>query len=287
MNLTTFDFNAAPVRVMMRDDQPWFVAADVCRVLEIANPRDAVSGLDEDEKMTVANTDGHSGQRGGAQSFNLISESGLYALAFKSRKPEAKTFRKWVTAEVLPALRQTGKYEVLKAQAKEERISLWHFVREVGASWSLERQIDFGRTARRWVKSMGVLFEVDTVQGLGRVFTFPRSILEDLRRDFLRVNALPDSDTAEFEKLLEAAWRMCGTEPILPETMRGLAKTLGLFPSIFQDNTSLASERSGFGRLVERFDGAPFPNGLALNRVMRPARRYQLQQVGLGPALAA
>lgn len=72
----------------------------------------AVSGLDDDEKMTVANTDGHSGQRGGAQSFNLISESGLYALVFKSRKPEAKTFRKWVTSEVLPALRQTGKYEV-------------------------------------------------------------------------------------------------------------------------------------------------------------------------------
>lgn len=49
MNLTTFDFQDAPVRVMMRDEQPWFVAADVCRVLDIANSRDAVSGLDDDE----------------------------------------------------------------------------------------------------------------------------------------------------------------------------------------------------------------------------------------------
>jgi prophage antirepressor-like protein len=110
MSLATFDFNEAPVRVMMRDEQPWFVAADVCRVLEISNSRDAVSGLDDDEKATVGNTDSRPGQPG-AKSFQIISESGLYALVFKSRKPEAKTFRKWVTAEVLPALRQTGRYE--------------------------------------------------------------------------------------------------------------------------------------------------------------------------------
>ena len=110
MNLTTFDFNEAPVRVMLRDEQPWFVAADVCRVLEIANSRDAVSGLDEDEKITVANTDGNP-RAGIPHQIGLVSESGLYALVFKSRKPEAKKFRKWVTAEVLPAIRQTGRYE--------------------------------------------------------------------------------------------------------------------------------------------------------------------------------
>jgi len=62
--------------------------------------------------MTLNNTEGHSGKRGGARSFNLISESGLYALVFKSRKPEAKSFRKWVTSEVLPSLRKTGSYEL-------------------------------------------------------------------------------------------------------------------------------------------------------------------------------
>lgn len=111
MNLQTFDFNEAPVRVMLRDEQPWFVAADVCRVLEIANSRDAVSGLDEDEKITVANADSNP-RAGIPHQIGLVSESGLYALVFKSRKPEAKKFRKWVTAEVLPAIRQTGRYEL-------------------------------------------------------------------------------------------------------------------------------------------------------------------------------
>lgn len=107
MKLTTFDFNEAPVRVMLKDEQPWFVAADVCRVLDLTNSRMACEGLDEDEKG-VSTTD----TLGGPQKMTIISESGLYALVFKSRKPEAKKFRKWVTAEVLPALRQTGRYEM-------------------------------------------------------------------------------------------------------------------------------------------------------------------------------
>jgi prophage antirepressor-like protein len=114
--LQTFDFSEQPVRILMRQDNPWFCAADVCRILEISNARDAMTALDEDEvcavsrsEMTVGNTDGQK-NRGGAQTFNLISESGLYALVFKSRKAEAKRFRKWVTAEVLPALRRTGRY---------------------------------------------------------------------------------------------------------------------------------------------------------------------------------
>jgi len=106
--IQTFDFESQAVRSLLRDDEPWFVAADVCRVLDIANPRDAVSKLDDDEKTTVANTDGRAGH--GAQSYNIISESGLYALIFTSRKPEAKKFRKFVTSEVLPTLRRTGQF---------------------------------------------------------------------------------------------------------------------------------------------------------------------------------
>ncbi len=107
--LQTFDFSEQPVRIMMRADSPWFIAADVCRVLEISNSRDAVGALDDDEKSTVGNPDSRPGMPG-AKTFQIISESGLYALVFKSRKAEAKRFRKWVTAEVLPALRRTGRY---------------------------------------------------------------------------------------------------------------------------------------------------------------------------------
>ena len=68
------------IRTVMYDGEPWFVAADVCRVLEIANPSDALSRLDDDERMTLDSTEGHSGQRGGAQKFNCINEPGLYTL---------------------------------------------------------------------------------------------------------------------------------------------------------------------------------------------------------------
>lgn len=109
-NLIPFEFESQPVRIIERGNEPWFVLADVCRVLEIGNPSDAASRLDEDEKMTLDNTEGHSGQRGGAQSFTIINESGLYSLILTSRKPSAKRFKKWVTAEVLPSIRKTGAY---------------------------------------------------------------------------------------------------------------------------------------------------------------------------------
>lgn len=100
-----FQFDSREVRTMLIDDQPWFVAADVCQALAVRNNRDALSRLDEDEKG-VATTD----TLGGSQAVGIINESGLYSLILTSRKPEAKRFKKWVTAEVLPAIRRTGQY---------------------------------------------------------------------------------------------------------------------------------------------------------------------------------
>ena len=109
--LQLFKYHNNAVRTFTHNDGSiWFIAADVCRILDIKNPRDAVNSLDDDEKMTVATTDGHSGQRGGAQFFNIINESGFYALVFKSRKEEAKDFSRWIRREVLPAIRQHGYY---------------------------------------------------------------------------------------------------------------------------------------------------------------------------------
>lgn len=109
-----FDFEEQAVRVIMRDGEPWFVAADVCRVLEIRNNRDAVSRLDDDERDTVnLNTVGLTDGIRGNPNATIISESGLYALTVRSDKPEARRFRKWITAEVLPAIRKTGRYDHL------------------------------------------------------------------------------------------------------------------------------------------------------------------------------
>lgn len=111
--LTPFSFEGADVRLFDREGEPWFVLADVCRVLEIANPRDAAARLDDDERG-VATTD----TPGGPQDVTIINESGLYSLVLTSRKPAAKRFKKWVTAEVLPTLRRTGIY-VMGADAED------------------------------------------------------------------------------------------------------------------------------------------------------------------------
>jgi prophage antirepressor-like protein len=107
VGLQSFGFGEHLVRVVDRDGGIWFVANDVCSALEISNPRDAVGRLQADEKGVVV-TD----TLGGQQETTIVSESGLYALIFRSRKPVAVQFRKWVTGEVLPAIRRTGIFEM-------------------------------------------------------------------------------------------------------------------------------------------------------------------------------
>ena len=96
------------VRVVLRDGEPWFVAKDVCACLAIANHRDAVSLLEEDERDGVGITD----SIGRAQTVTAVSEAGLYSLVLRSRKPEAKAFKRWITHEVLPSIRKTGGYSL-------------------------------------------------------------------------------------------------------------------------------------------------------------------------------
>lgn len=94
-----FSQEKTPIRVKMVNNEPWFVAKDVCEVLEIANHKDATSRLDNDERNGVGITD----PMGRKQVVTAVSESGLYSLIFQSRKPKAKSFRKWVTGEVCQA----------------------------------------------------------------------------------------------------------------------------------------------------------------------------------------
>ena len=106
------------VRAIMRDGEPWFVAADICKALEIGNPSQVLVRLEDDEKMnTLISNEGN--QRGNPN-MTVVNESGLYALIFGSRKPEAKVFKRWVTHEVLPTIRKTGGY--VQAGREEEFI---------------------------------------------------------------------------------------------------------------------------------------------------------------------
>ena len=107
-----FNYNNNEIRVIERDGEPWFVAKDVCDVLELTNITEALRGLDDDELSSVMLKSG-----GQNREMRLINEAGLYALIFKSVKPEAKIFSKWVRSEVLPTLRRTGNYAINKEQS--------------------------------------------------------------------------------------------------------------------------------------------------------------------------
>ena len=105
---TALKFNASDKELspVLINNMPYFVAVEICQILGLDQPTRALDGLEDDEKLTLPIV--RAGQK---RAVNLVNESGLYTLIFKSRKPEAKLFRKWVTSEVLPAIRRTGKYE--------------------------------------------------------------------------------------------------------------------------------------------------------------------------------
>jgi prophage antirepressor-like protein len=109
-SIQTFKFaEGVTVRSILDENNlPWFVAADVCTALGLTNATKALLRLDEDEQTLIT----IQGKKNGNDQANIINESGLYSLILTSRKAEAKRFKKWVTAEVLPAIRKNGKYEV-------------------------------------------------------------------------------------------------------------------------------------------------------------------------------
>lgn len=116
--LNVFKFHDEKVRMVVFNDEPYFVGNDVARILGYSNPRKAISDhvYEEDRGVTKCDT------LGGAQDFTVINESGVYALVFGSKLPRAKEFKHWVTSEVLPSIRKTGGYKM--PSTPEEMIDL-------------------------------------------------------------------------------------------------------------------------------------------------------------------
>lgn len=106
--IQAFNYQDQSVRTVTVDGEPGFIAGDVCAVLEIKNPSQALSYLDDDERGVITNESRVSGT--GAQQFAYVTEAGMYSLVLRSRKPEAKAFKRWITHEVLPQIRKTGAY---------------------------------------------------------------------------------------------------------------------------------------------------------------------------------
>lgn len=134
-NLMPFTYEDAIVRTVVVDGEPEFVASDVCRILEHSNPSAAVAGLDDDERG-LRNVETPSG----AQQMVTVTEAGLYSLIIRSRKAEAKRFRRWITHEVLPAIRKTGGYG-----QPVERLTPLEYARQLVAA---EERAETERSAR-------------------------------------------------------------------------------------------------------------------------------------------
>ena len=116
--LEVFQYGAHDVRTITVSGETWFVLADLCRVLGIANPRNVAARLDEDEKgVRLVDTPG------GTQSLTVVNEPGMYQVVLRSEKPEARQFRWWITHEVLPKIRRTGSYGASPALSEDQIVA--------------------------------------------------------------------------------------------------------------------------------------------------------------------
>lgn len=129
-NLQTWNYESSEVRTIQKNGEPWWVLADVCKVLDLSNPSKVADRLEPDEKANF-----ELGLRGGAT--NCINESGLYAVILRSDKPQAKPFRKWVTNEVLPSIRKHGAY--MTDQTLERALTSPDFLIELAAQLKAEQ----------------------------------------------------------------------------------------------------------------------------------------------------
>lgn len=230
--LVTFSFAPSfPLRIVLRDGEPWFVAADVCAALAIANPSDALRRLDDDEKEVVdfSALDSNEGratqQLSGFEPkvINLINEPGLYSLVLGSRKPEAKRFKKWVTSEVLPSIRKTGRYEVERPPAvAEEVLTAGDYDAIARVVWLMSNKF---RMDRAWTQ--GIWYALRRATGTPspqrfRVRDLP-VIAAELRRCWLIAQRLQEAVwDAETVALKRAVRQREDAEPIIEDLRRTL-----------------------------------------------------------------
>lgn len=118
-SVQSFNFNQNQIQVINKDGEAWFIASEVAAMLDYRDSYNMTRILDNDEKGTH-----NVSTLGGNQDVSVINESGFYHAAFKSRKPEVKPFRKWVTSEVLPTIRKTGGYQVGQKTTADDRTGL-------------------------------------------------------------------------------------------------------------------------------------------------------------------
>lgn len=246
-----FNFVSNTLRVVMRDGEPWFVAADVCTALDHSNVTQALKRLDEDEQALISNEGIHRG----SDQVNVVNESGLYSLILGSRKPEAKKFKKWVTSEVLPAIRKTGRYVAPSAppESAHETLTPKDMGNLTRMVWVICGSL-WGQSA--WTQA--VWYRLRVVTGLPAPHRFQVRHLPILASEIRRIcaltQALKDAQNAAGRMIIKRVLRGGEAEgPVLEEINRQLsaavaedeAEILKLLERWREDELGALTERKG------------------------------------------
>ena len=187
--LVPFNYGATEVRVVTIDGEPWFVLADLCKILDLPNRSMVARRLDDDMKgVTPIDTPG------GRQSVTIVSEAGMYEVVIRSDKPEAAAFRRWITGTVLPEIRRTGSYSPAPALPVDRTELLARAVLEATAALE-EKEAHIRELAPRaavadeLMDATGLLSLQELAKALG---WGPNILFRDLRRlGVLQSNRLP------------------------------------------------------------------------------------------------
>lgn len=162
--LDVFQYDGRQVRTVIIDGEPWFVLADLCRVLDIANPSNVASRLDSSSVNTLRLTEGNRGN----PNVTVVNEPGMYEVVIRSDKPEAVAFRRWITTDVLPTIRRTGRYgsdvDMLAALPSSRLLTL--AAEAAKRAEEAERELE---TARPKVEAYDAFMDADGTYSVGTV----------------------------------------------------------------------------------------------------------------------
>ena len=147
-NVALFNFRGHDIRSIVVETEPWFVGVDIANILEYKDPSGSVRQIVDEEDRSTTWIQSPSGQTGSKTT--IINESGLYSLVLRSGRPKAKEFKRWVTAEVLPAIRKTGSYSVQKPPTHAEALRGW--ADEIDRNEVLTQQLEAARPAVEFVR---------------------------------------------------------------------------------------------------------------------------------------
>ena len=223
--LAVFNYNQSEVRTITINNEPWFVAQDVCNILELENVSKALSRLDDDEKTELDResiltlSDDPNTVR-----LSAISESGLYSLVLSSRKPEAKPFKRWIAHDVIPSIRKTGKYEI--DQKPKTALELAKEQVKLLEQLELQQQIidNQEKDLLRQSEVIDELFDYSSIIRIAKFNNVPETIFKwqtlkaASQKMNLEVKTAPCPRYVTKNLYSHDAWRFCYPSIKLPET---------------------------------------------------------------------